>query len=94
MMTCRPSPRRTVYHRVRMTCVTHTPYRIDKYEIARTKTGAGMMKEIGKCIAGGGRVIFDQWFEHHEEYASATLEWEQDDDNDGAGQQRQHSGDN
>lgn len=92
MMTSHHSPRKTVYDDVRMTCVTASGYS-GKKDIVRTKTGAGMMKEIGKCIAGGGRVIFDQWFVGDEEYASATLEWEQDDDNDGAGQQRQHSGD-
>jgi hypothetical protein len=82
-----------VYANVRMTCVTRSSRYYDKQDIARTKTGAGMMKEIGKCIKQGGRVTFDQWFVGHEEYASATLEWEQDDDNDGAGQQRQHRGD-
>lgn len=85
-MTCRPSLRSARYTGIQMTVIVGK-------EIRLTKNGKAVMKRIGDCIAEGGAVTFKEYIKRQVSYADVTLSWEQNDDNDGAGQQRQHSSD-
>lgn len=81
-MNCRPSLRSARYTGIQMTVIVGKQIRL-------TKIGQTVMKRIGDCIAEGGAVTFREYIKRQVSFADVTLSWEQDNDNDGAGQQRQ-----